>query len=476
MVHDARRVYAWRQEATMATSEGIERPDGLVLGLEERPGVAQGLALGFQHVLVSNVWLDPVFVAAVAGLPVALAGNMVNAIFLAAGLVSLLQSTRLVRLPIVEGPSAAFDPLMISFGKAGRLAQATTGILLAGAIVFLLAATGLLGRMRRLFTPAVTGTVTLLVGLALAQFTLTEFLGGNPSGPTFARGDTVAIAATTLLAVLLLSAFGRGVARRYAFVWALLLGDALAALLGRLDLQPVAAAPWLGIPQLLPYGGLAFDLGATTIFLLAFIVAVLEAVAVYHAAGEIVGTAITDRRLNRGVAGAAAGSMVSALFGGFATTAYAQNVGLLRLTGNGSRHAVTYAGGIFLVLAFVPKLGATLAATPDPVVGGIFLPAAGSLIVIGVGLLARMAQTERNLLVVGLAVLLGVGLPLMGAPLFDKLSPGWGLLLSQQIVVGTFVAILLELLLVQLPDRIGYGDRRRDEPTVKGADGDGREQ
>ena len=60
--------------------------------------------LGLQHVLVSNVWLDPVFVAGAIGLPLALSSNMVNAIFIVSGLVTLIQATKLVRLPIVQGP------------------------------------------------------------------------------------------------------------------------------------------------------------------------------------------------------------------------------------------------------------------------------------------------------------------------------------------------------------------------------------
>lgn len=455
----------------MADNIAQAGPEALTLGLEDQIGVAQGVALGFQHVLVSNVWLDPVFVAAVAGLPLALAGNMVNAIFLAAGIVSLIQSTRLVRLPVIEGPSATFDPLMISFGKAGQLAQATTGILFGGAIIFLISVSGLLGRVRSVFTPVVTGTVTLLVGIALAQFTLVEFLGGNTASPDFAGVGSLTIACSTMLAVIVFSVFGRGVLQRYAFVWALVLGDAVAAAFGRLDFSAASSAGWLGIPKFLPYGGLKFEWDAAIIFLLAFVVAVFEAVAVYFAAAEIVGTEITDQRLNRGIAGAAAGSMVSALFGGFATTAYAQNVGLLRLTKIGTRHAVTYAGAIFLVLAFVPKLGALLAATPDPVVGGIFLPAAGSLIVVGIDLLAKMAPTERNYMVAGLAVMLGVGLPLMGDPLFSKLSRDWSLLLSQQIVVGAVVAIVLQLALVQIPDWIGArGSAKQEDPKPEPAD------
>jgi len=432
------------------------RPPGLTMGLEEKPNPPQAVALGFQHVLVSNVWLDPVFVAAVAGLSATLAANMINAIFLAAGIVTLVQSTRLVRLPVVEGPSAAFDGLMIGFGKAGQLAMATTGLLIGGLLIFLISASGLLGRVRKLFSPAVTGAVILLVGIALAQFTLVEYFGGNTKSPTFASPQTLLISTATLATVVVLSSFGRGLLRTYAFIWGLLVGDVLSALFGRLSFDAAAQAPWIGIPRFLPYGGLHFDAGVTIAIVFAFVVATIEALGVYYAAGEIVDTPITDRRINLGMAGEAVGSMISSLFGGFATTAYAQNVGLLKLTGVGSRYAVTAAGVIFLVLSFIPKLGAVLAATPDPVVGGIFLPAAASLIFAGVVALARTPDTPRHLTVGGLAVILATGVPPLASAFDGKLPATVVELLGQPVVVGAVAALILEVLLVQLPDGLGH--------------------
>jgi len=441
----------------MAAHATATPPAALTLGLEDRPALPQAIALGFQHVLVSNVWLDPVFVAAVGGLSAALAGNLINAIFLAAGLVTLTQSTRLVRLPIVEGPSAAFDGLMIGFAKGGQLAMATTGLLVGGVIIFIVAASGLLGLVRRLFSPAVTGAVILLVGIALAGFTLEEFLGGSPTSPDFGSAPTLVIATATLLTVIISSSFGRGPLRSYAFIWGLLVGDVLSAIFGRLSFETASTAAWIGIPQLLPYGGLQFDAGVFLAILFAFIVAVIEAIGVYYAAGEILGTPITDQRIRLGVSGEALGSIVSSLFGGFATTAYAQNVGLLKLTGVGSRYAVTVAGVLFLILAFIPKLGAVLAATPDPVVGGIFLPAAGSLILTGVMTLARTPDTPRHAAVAGLAVIMGTGIPPLTSALGTKLPAVATQLLSQPVVVGAIVALVLELVLVQLP-----GDVRPD--------------
>lgn len=76
------------------------------------------------------------------------------------------------------------------------------------------------------------------------------------------------------------------------------------------------------------------------------------------------GTELTDRRVNAGIAGEAGGSMLAALIDGFGTTAYAQNLGVIRLMGVASRHVVRVAGIIFIVLAFLPKVAAILVATP----------------------------------------------------------------------------------------------------------------
>ncbi len=70
----------------------------------ESLGWGQTFLVSIQHIFVSNVWLDPIFVASSAGLSLTLSTNLVNAIFITSGLVTLIQATKLVRLPIVQGP------------------------------------------------------------------------------------------------------------------------------------------------------------------------------------------------------------------------------------------------------------------------------------------------------------------------------------------------------------------------------------
>ncbi|GGH78670.1 NCS2 family nucleobase:cation symporter-2 [Pullulanibacillus pueri] len=425
----------------------------LTIGPDETLSPGKNFLYGLQHVFVSNVWLDPIFVAAMIGLPLSLSANIVNAIFITAGIVTLVQATKLVKLPIVQGPSAAFDSIMISTGKQSGLAAASGGIFLSAMIVFILSITSVIGRLKVLFTPVVSGTVIFLVGISLSGFTLSEFLGGSPGDKGFASPATLILSVPTAIIVLLLSIFGNGVWRSFSFLIALVVGDIIAVVLGQTQFSMLADKDWFGFPHFLPYGGLKFEWGTFLTFFIAYIVAVIEAMGVYQASATILKTEMHAKRVRNGFAGEAAGSFVSSLIGGFPTTGYAQNVGLLRLTGVGSRYPVMVAGVIFLVFGFVPKAGALLALTPDAVVGGIFLPAAATLVYTGISILAKVEHSEKNVMIIGLSILLAISLPAYTTGVKGTV----GTFLSNSLFVGAFMSILLQLVFVNIPHWVKKG-------------------
>ena len=103
----------------------------------------------------------------------------------------------------------------------------------------------------------------------------------------------------------------------------------------------------------MPYGGFDFNAAIFVPFFIAYLVAIMEALGVYQAATEIQGTKLQDRQVRYGLAGEAAGSAISSLIGGFTTTAYPQNVALLKVTDEGktrTRVPVIIAGVVFVVL------------------------------------------------------------------------------------------------------------------------------
>lgn len=408
--------------------------------------LSHGIA-GLQHVFVSNVWLDPIYVAAAAGLSLNMSVNLVNTIFIVSGIVTLTQVTKLVRLPIIQGPSAAFDALMIGAGKSGQLAAASGSILISALLVFLLSITGLMSKILKFLTPTIIGTLIFLVGVSLSSFTLSEFLGGYPGDKGFAAPQTLLLAIVTTGIVLGLSLFARGYLKRFAFLIALVIGDGLAIFLGQMNFSLLATKPWFGLPHLLPYGQLRFNWVVFSAFFVAYLVAVVEAVGVYEAAGAAMGETIAPKRVQNGLLGEAVGSMFSSLFGGFPTTAYAQNVGVLNLSQNTSHMPVLFAGTAFIIFGFVPKIGALLALTPSPVIGGIFLPAATTLLMTGLKMLNQADNTQTNQIISGLSIVLAIALP--------AYASGWhgvlGQLLSNTILIGAIAAISLHIGLNLIP-------------------------
>jgi uracil-xanthine permease len=435
----------------METEKEIQ---SIEIGIDEKLPPVKSVLYGLQHVFVSNVWLDPIFVAAMIGLPLTLSANIVNAIFISAGLVTLIQATKLVRLPIVQGPSAAFDSIMIGAGKANGLAAASGGILLSAIIVFILSITGVIGKLKVLFTPVISGVVIFVVGISLSSFTLFEFLGGTPDMDSFATSSTLLLSIPTASIVVILSLFGKGAWKSFSFLIALVVGDIIAIFLGKTNFSIIGDKSWFGLPHFLPYGDLSFDWSTFITFFVAYIVAIIEAMGVYQASSEMLKIDLDKKRIRNGFAGEAAGSFLSSLIGGFPTTAYAQNVGLLRLTGVGSRQPVMIAGMIFLILGFVPKAGALLALTPDAVVGGIFLPAAASLIFTGISIMSKVKKTETNYMIIGLAILLAISLP----NYFKDVQGTVGTFLSNSILIAAFSSILLQLFFVNIPNWFKRGD------------------
>lgn len=426
----------------MENEEELEiiTPETMEVGVEDKLPPGKTVVLALQHVFVSNVWLDPVFVAAMIGLPLALSSNMVNAIFIAAGLVTLTQATRLAKLPIIQGPSAAFDALLINAGTTGGLAAASGGILVSAFIAFILSITGVIGKLGKLFTKCVTGSVITIVGLGLASFALYEFLGGAAGEPMFLDSSVLTVSIITTLLVLGFSLFGRGFVRRYAFILAVVIGDILAAFFGLLDFTGLGTAAWFGLPHFMPYGPLEFKIGTIITFFIAYCVAMSEAMGVYTAASELTGKPLTKKTLKLGFAGEAVGSMIAPLIGGFTTTAYAQNVGVMRMTRVASRHPIVVAGIIFLILGFIPKAGALLALTPSAVIGGIFLPASASIIFTGIETLGGMEKTEANYMTASFSILLAMCLPSAIAGVTGYA----GNLLTNGILVGAIAALLFQ--------------------------------
>ncbi|MFW1893887.1 solute carrier family 23 protein, partial [Acinetobacter geminorum] len=84
------------------------------------------------------------------------------------------------------------------------------------------------------------------------------------------------------------------------------------------------------------------------------------------------------------------------IFGSFMQSAFAQNVGLVAITGIKSRFVVAAGGVILIILGLLPVMGRLIAAIPMPVLGGAGLVLFGSVAASGIRTLAKIDYNDQK--------------------------------------------------------------------------------
>jgi len=151
-------------------------------------------------------------------------------------------------------------------------------------------------------------------------------------------------------------------------------------------------------------------------------------------------------------------SALAPLFGSFTQSAFAQNVGLVAVTGVKSRYVVATAGLILVTLGLLPVMGRLVAAVPTAVLGGAGLVLFGTVAASGIRTLAQV-DYRNNMNLVIVATSIGFGMIPIAAPGFYHQFPTWfETIFHSGISSAAIMAILLNLLFNHL--RAGNSDQQ----------------
>ena len=424
---------------------GDDRKD-LIVGIEDKMSFKEYVIYGFQQVLVESSALTfPVATGMGLGLPKETIAYMVQAYLIGAGLVTITQSSRLLKLPCVQGPAAVFISVMITVGNTLGVAAAWTAMVIGAIISTLLSwPLGWWGKLRPIIAaPPVYGPLVTLIGLSLTGIVIGLIIG-KPGTPNFGSSFNFLLAGITfLIATVLTIYFKKGILRFGAILIAVGVGTIFAAVGGNVNFDSVGNAAWFGMPKLLPFGW-EINTAAIIIVFVGYLIAIVESIGNYVLLGEIMGRQKMDeKRINRGILGESVGSAIAGLIGGVGTTSYAQNIGAISVTGIGSRHVITASGIIVLILGFIPKVGATVASIPPAVLGGIYILTWGMLIMQGVRVVGRMKLSNLNMIIAGTTFMTGMGAYFIPPQFLATLSPVGKAIMSTGLIVGTIVGITL---------------------------------
>ncbi len=413
------------------------------------------LVYGLQHVMsmYAGVVAVPLIVGSALKLPFSDLSYLLAATLLISGLATLLQTLGVpwigAKLPIVQGTSFAAVGSMIAIGTGAGggtagLSAIFGAIVVAGAVGFALS--GVFSRLLHFFPPVVTGSVITVIGISLLPVAI-RWAGGGAGTPDFGSPSNIALAAATLAIILLVYRFLPGFFSRIAILIGLVAGGLIAALFGKIDFSKVSEAQGFAISTPFHFGAPTFEVAAIVSMVIVMLVIMTETTADLLAIGVVVGRPADRKTVANGLRADTLSTAVSGgLLNGFPVSAFAQNVGLVALTGIKSRFVVAVSGGILLVLGFFPQVGAVVAALPLPVLGGAGLALFGSVAASGIRSLSAVHyEGNQNLVIVALSIGMGV-IPIAVPDFYDEFPSWFQTIFDSGISAAAVTAVLLNML------------------------------
>ena len=421
-------------------------------GSDKKLPLNQSIPLGIQHVLAmfaGNITV-PIIIAGIFGQTPEQKIFLIQMALFVAGVATVIQTVGYgrigSRLPIIQGTSFAFIPVMAPFAKAG-LGAVFTAAFIGG--IFQMWIGRILKPIRHLFPPLVTGIVVLMIGVSLLKVGFMYAGGGgwllNNKPEVFGNSNHLIISFTVLIVAVWANQKGKGMVSSASILIGMIAGYIVAMMMGMVNYGKIAGADWFAFPMPLQYG-IEFLPGAIILMLFMAIVTTIETI------GDISATTMgganreaTDKELSGGIMADGLGTAFGSLFNAMPNTSYSQNAGLVAFTGVISRHVGTVAGVILILMGLFPKLGGIIAAMPESVIGGAAIIMFGLITSAGIKLVAQSEMNQRNLLILGLSLSFGIGMSLL--PQFVAHIPDFGIKLKLLLTTGLIPAGLLAFIL-----------------------------
>ena len=396
----------------------------LVYGLNDKPKPIIAFLAALQHLLAIIV---PIVTP---GLLICLAlgvskedTNMILSMSLViSGVATFLQCKKVgpfgAGLLIVQGTSFNFIGPIIGIGSA-MVASGTPvnvvmgsifGVVIAGSFIEM-GVSRILPWVKKLITPLVTGIVVLLIGLTLIKEGLISMGGGYQAmgDKTFANADNLIMSCTVLGIIIILNRVRVTWVKSSAILIALVIGYILAGFMGHLNFSGLNEAPLIQIPTPM-YFDLSFSWSLFIPMVFIYLVTSLEAIGDITATSKIsnqpVDGATWMERIKGGVLVNGANSFLAGIFNTFPSSVFAQNNGVIQLTGVASRYVGIWIAALLILLGLFPAVAGVIQAVPQAVLGGAVMVMFGAVAASGINILSSVHDKfHRTLILSGFCLL-----------------------------------------------------------------------
>ena len=438
-----------------------ESQHDLVYKLNDNPPFIEKVFAAFQHIsaILIPIMVPGYIVASSIGCDSKTTTGIICMCLIISGFGTFLQAKRIgiigSGLLSIQGTSFGFVGILIVTGKIGGIPLILGTCMIGCLIQFIVAF--FLRKIRKIFPPIVSGTVVSLIGATLIHVGVDTIAGGASAraAGTYASPKFIIIAGVVVLLIILFQSAKVRILRTGCILFAILAGTLLSIPFGMVDLSALQNMQIISITKPFQYG-VSFSFATLIPMLIIFFITAIEAVGDITAtallSGEPIKGNIHMQRMSGGIVTDGLSSFLGSIFGGFPLSCFAQNNGIIQITGVASRHIGYYVAGFLVLAGLFPVITNLFQVIPQPVLGGGMLIMFGTIMAAGIKILSLEKLNRKALIIISVSIACGMTAEtpdiLQNFPDIIKYS------FSSGIGTGGLAAIILNLLLPEDKEKL----------------------
>lgn len=411
----------------------------LKYGLNDRPSAGATMLYGLQWFMICI----PVVITSTFIAPPGETVFYTQKLLAVMGITMIVQALWGHRMPLVAGPAAVLLMGVITASAQGHGSSTIyPSMMVGGAIVAAIAASGAMLKMQRLFTPRIVVSILLLI----------SFTTANPIvGLIFSDNDHQLLAFIFSIACVLVMAVANnlmhGIWKTTVVIWAMILGSVFYYCITGF---PSQFATDTVEPQLIN-SPVVFDPGVMIAFVFCYIALLINQVGSMQSLGEMVSASDMPRRNRRGMGVAGVMNIVSGALGVLGPVDYSLSPGVVASTSCASRYTIIPAAAAMVVLAFIPDAVSVLLTIPQPVMGTVLLYLMATQISAGLNMMqaTKAVPTFKDGMIIGIPIMFNIILSFAPQEAINAIPSLLRPIVGNGFVMGIIVILLLEHVLLK---------------------------
>ncbi|WP_423801044.1 purine/pyrimidine permease [Neobacillus sp. SAB-20_R2A] len=400
--------------------------------------------------MLTNVIAVPVVVGAAFHMAPAEIADFMQRMLFVTGIATLIQIFFGHRLPLVEGAAGMWWAIFILLGtmsvpanQGNVLQQLEMGLIIAGILLAIIGFLPIIENIRLLFTPIVTGVYLILLVSQLSGSFLKSMLGFTATGHL--NGKIALICFLVVVIILFISLKTTGILRSLGPLAGIIVGWAMFHFFGLGDTkQAYEPTKWFSIPEFFSWGTPKFDIGIALTTILTSVVLISNVISSVLVVGLALEKRVKPTQYQKGIFGNGVGLIFSGLFSVVGVIPLAISAGFIMTTGIKKLLPLIIGAVLITASGFFPYIGGFLATLPLEVAYASLFTMFTQLLGFGIRDLMGQEPTGRNLMVIGISLMTGIGIMFLPPEAFENIAPWLRNIVSNGLLVGLILCFVLE--------------------------------